>query len=105
MTEFDARREAAMLRTLRDLDDGHIQLWVRVRRFDPDTGERLPVPDVSDTHPDRMPAGALPDQPGDWWTQFAERGWSAPPPPGHNRWVVTDEGRRVLTEAGMRRQP
>lgn len=104
MTEFDARREVAMLRTLKDLSDGHIQLWADVVRYDPDTGEALAEPRVRHTNPDRAPAHGVPDGSGEWWVALAERGWIAPPPPGHNRWVVTDEGRRVLTEAGLRRR-
>lgn len=106
MTEFDARRESALLRTLGDIHEGHIQLWVSVKWFDPQTGEKLSEPVSSETLPDRAPCHGTPNPFGVWWTVLAERGWIRLPSAAeanHRRWVVTDEGRRVLDAAGIQR--
>lgn len=61
---FDERTEAAIRRTLKDLDDGHVTLWGGPHRVTPD----------------RVPAHPTPDAHGAWWLLFVERGWLAPHP-------------------------
>jgi hypothetical protein len=41
---FGPRAEEALRRTLKDIDDGHLTLWVRGRFFDEHTGARLDRP-------------------------------------------------------------
>lgn len=108
MTGFDARQEAAMLRTLQDLHDGHLQLWVSMRFYDEMTGEPLEPPIAGETRPDRAPDIGTPNPTGEWWAPFATRGWIRLPSAAeanHNRWIVTEEGRRVLAAAHQREVP
>lgn len=75
--EFTASQEAALLRTLRDIRDGHIILRVDANRYDPMTGELLPRDEIVSISPDRGPAAGVPDAFGDWWTLMMHRGWLA----------------------------
>lgn len=101
MPGFTARHEAAILRTLRDIADGHITLRVTIHRFDPHTGERLAEPELIETTSDRAPAGAYPRRGREpwegWWDLLAERGWIRLPTAREpDCWQVTDEGRQAL---------
>lgn len=93
-------QEAAVLRTLSDIADGHIGLYCTVRYYNSYTGARLTEPELVGTSPDRAPAAGFPGaREGRWWELLAGRGWIRPPgeldPP---RWQVTDEGRLALAE-------
>jgi hypothetical protein len=104
---MESRHEAAILRTLRDIECGHITLRCSVRYFDVRTGERLPSPVLERTASDRAPAVGFPQsgrEPWEcWWDLLAERGWIRLPTEREPAcWQVTDEGRRVLAEWGER---
>jgi hypothetical protein len=96
--------EAALLRTLRDIDDGHLSLWVRVRYFDAVTGQRLKTPVVAEVHPDRQPYPGVPDRRGEWWRALVERGWLELPPPGSfpMRYFVSDDGKHAFETGAAR---
>lgn len=93
--------DAAVARTLRDIDDGHIQLTFSVHRFDPVTGAQLPGP-VLDTSVDRAPAAGFPRVVGPWWEWLAGQGWivAEQQTTVWGRWLLTEEGRAVA--AGFR---
>lgn len=100
MAELTAWQRAAVLRTLRDIECGHITLRCSVRRFDPATGERLPERVLEWTTSDRAPAGGFPSSAlPDWWELLAEYGLIRLPEVGEpSCWQVTYEGRLALTE-------
>lgn len=102
--QFTPAQEAALLRTLRDISDGHIHMGAAVQRYDAQTGELLEWDIVTpDPAADRAPAAAIPNPTGDWWAPMLRRGWVS--------WVASGRGRcrlRVelpgidaLKEAGM----
>ncbi|GAA4932833.1 hypothetical protein HD597_000452 [Nonomuraea thailandensis] len=96
---FGPRAEEALRRTLRDIDEGHLTLWVRGRFFDEHTGARLDPPEI-EVLPDRQPQPGVPDPRGDWWMPMLERGWLELPAPGPSmRYLVTDAGNAVLSSA------
>lgn len=68
------REEAAYVRTLRDLEYGHITLTVSVDRYDPITGEPLSEPAPPDVASDRLPAAGTPNPGGAWWAPMLSRG-------------------------------
>lgn len=92
--------ETALRRTLRDIHQGHLGLWVLVHYFDPTTGRRLATPRVGRVTPDRQPCAGIPNRSGEWWTQMVDRGWLALPPEdsGQRQYLVTEEGRRVVAQ-------
>lgn len=102
MGTFTPAQEAAILRTLRDIECGHIILRCDMRQYDEYTGQRLPEPELVETTADRAPAGGFPrcgpQQWECWWDLLAERGWIRLPAEREpSCWQVTDAGRAVLT--------
>lgn len=91
---------AAIARTLRDINDGHIQLTFSVHRFDPHTGEPLPEP-VLETAADRAPAAGFPATDGPWWELLAAEGWIVADQVTTvwGWWTLTEPGRVVAGEA------
>jgi hypothetical protein len=75
--ELNASEERALLRTLRDICDGHLTLWAETAARDPHTGEEYPLPRIVHVTPDRTPAAGTPNADGDWWTVMLRRGWLA----------------------------
>ncbi|GIM88801.1 hypothetical protein [Paractinoplanes toevensis] len=63
-----------LYRTLRDIRDGHITLYVQVQRYDPTTGAAV-EPREMQTSPDRMPAGVDRRSDPRWWLRLAAEGW------------------------------
>ncbi|MGR6924312.1 hypothetical protein ACU635_59480 [[Actinomadura] parvosata] len=93
------RAEEALRRTLKDIDDGYLTLWVRGRFFDEHTGARRDPPEI-EVLPDRQPQPGVPDPRGAWWMLLLERGWLELSPPGPSmRYLLTDAGREVLSTA------
>lgn len=96
---FGPRAEEALRRTLKDIDDGHLSLWMHGRFYDEHTGARLDPPQI-EVRPDRQPQPGIPDARGAWWTPLIERGWLTMPPPGPSmRYLLTDAGRAALAPA------
>ncbi|MEV4083151.1 hypothetical protein AB0J43_23065 [Nonomuraea fuscirosea] len=94
---FGPRAEEALRRTLRDIADGRLTLWVRGRLYDEHIGARLDLPEIQ-VLPDRQPQPGVPDLPGDWWEPLTERGWLELPPPGPcMRYLPTDAAHAVLS--------
>jgi hypothetical protein len=90
-------REAAILRTLRDIECGHITLRCSVRRYDARSGEPLATPMLEWTMADRPPAAGFPRRRTPWWDLLAERGWIRPPVDREpSYWQMTAAGRQVL---------
>ena len=86
-------------RNLRDINDGHLSVWVTVDRFNPTTGALLPTPVLKAAHPDRAPATGTPNHAGQWWDRYADAGWiELPHRDGPQRYQITAAGRRVLTD-------
>ncbi|SDL36226.1 hypothetical protein [Nonomuraea jiangxiensis] len=93
------REEEALRRTLKDIDDRHLTLWVRGRFYDEHTGAPLDPPQIEGL-PDRQPQPGVPGPRGAWWTPLIERGWLELSPPGRSRrYLVTDAGRDALAHA------
>jgi hypothetical protein len=90
---------SALYRTLRDVADGHITLWVVIHRYDPHTGQPLEQQIVTGTYPNRHPG--LPDAGREWWLGFAAQGWLRLPEAHEAQvWHVTDAGRQWLADHG-----
>jgi hypothetical protein len=89
-----------LYRTLRDIRDGHITLYVHVARFDPFTGEPI-EPHEASTSPDRAPAGnTLKAMPG-WWRELSRLGWLRLPAANEpSVWMLTDGAQRALDDSG-----
>mgnify|MGYP001564614344 CR=1 FL=1 len=93
-------REAALLRTLRDIAHGHLNLWVDVRYFDEANGQPHAVPQVVGVSPDRAPAGALAGP--EWWSELVDAGWLRPPAAIEaQRYHPTDAAIHLLRESGL----
>lgn len=58
-----SRAELALIRTLSDIDDGHLSLWIKGRFFDPHSGDALHPPQI-EVIPDRQPYQGVPDPGG-----------------------------------------
>jgi hypothetical protein len=95
-----SRVELALLRTLSDIDDGHLILWISGRFFDPHTGDPLDPPQIR-VIPDRQPYRGVPDPGGAWWDALVQRGWLEMPVPGTTPmcYRVSQAGRDVLLAA------
>lgn len=105
MAALSERHEAAILRTLRDIEAGHITLRCLVIHYDTTTGERLPEPELVETEADRAPAAGYPRIASEpwwcWWDLLAERGWIRLPTEREpSCWQVTEEGRSALQAGG-----
>ncbi len=89
---------ADLYRTLRDIRDGHLTLYVTVARFDPTTGTPCPPREVSTT-PDRMPAGDRLKSVAAWWRLLAEEGWLRLPTAAEPQiWMLTDGAVSAIDE-------
>jgi hypothetical protein len=97
-------QEAALLRTLRDIADGHLFLWLKVAYFDDTDGHRLDQPQVRQVTPDREPYRGVPDRTGAWWTHLLDRGWLELPAPGSApmRYLVSPAGQTALESSSPR---
>lgn len=93
-------REAALLRTLRDIADGHLNLWVDIRYFDEANGQLHAVPQVVGVSPDRAPAGALAG--AEWWTELVDAGWlRLPDAVEAQRYYPSDAAIELIRESGL----
>jgi hypothetical protein len=92
--------ERALLRTLKDIDDGHLGLWLKLSHYHPESGKRLDPPVIAQITPDRQVEAAVPNRQGEWWNELVDRGWLQPPPPGagERRYLTTDAGHHEVTE-------
>ncbi|MEV4090354.1 hypothetical protein AB0J43_59810, partial [Nonomuraea fuscirosea] len=103
------RMERALIRTLSDIEDGHLSLWVNGRFFDPHTRRPLDPPQIR-VISDRQPYRGVPDPGGAWWDMLVQRGWLEMPAPGTTpmRYLVSQAGRDALAaarRAGWLRHP
>lgn len=74
MTDYTEAHESALLRALRDVNDGHLTLWVDPAQYDMTHGQLVPDGELR-IIPDRtLPAG-IPDPAGRWWLPLLRRGW------------------------------
>jgi hypothetical protein len=79
-------------KALRDMADGHLNLYASVEYFDRHTGEQLAEPRLQYVGHDRPD---MFDQ--DWWKPLLEAGLIALPPlGGGNRCTVTLDGHKEL---------
>ncbi len=92
---------SAYYRTLRDIREGHIGIYVDAQWYDPTTGQRLPEPVVHGGGPDRAPSVGIPDRGGAWWEPMIATGHLALVS-DHSRsyYIVTDAGLAWLREHG-----
>ena len=83
----------AVRRVLRDIDEGHINLYVEIERFDPQTGARHDPPRITTVAPDRAVSGTIPNARGAWWQPMLAAGWLE----------LDDRGRaaRLVSAAGL----
>lgn len=87
-------QEAALLRNLRDIGDGHLTLWINPDDYDLAEGPLAPQLRV---YPDRSPAIGTPA--GSWWELLVWQGWVAPHVvAGRPYYRITDAGRRAVNE-------
>ncbi|MER6514560.1 hypothetical protein ABT158_47645 [Nonomuraea sp. NPDC001636] len=95
-----SRADLALIRTLVDIDDGHLSLWISGRFFDQHTGRPLDPPQI-DVMPDRQPYHGVPDPDGAWWSTLVDRGWLEMPTPGTHpmRYRVSETGQAALQAA------
>ncbi|MEV4083147.1 hypothetical protein AB0J43_23045 [Nonomuraea fuscirosea] len=96
----DVRADRALIRTLSDIEDGHLSLWIKGRFFDPYTGAPLDPPEIT-VIPDRQPHPGVPGPSGAWWRALDERGWLEMPAPGMvpMRYLVSEAGQTALEAA------
>lgn len=78
-------------RQLRDMADGHLNLYATVRRYDPHTGQELDQPELLYVGHDRSD---IADQ--DWWKPLLADGLIALPAENSSRCTVTLEGHRKV---------
>ena len=91
------REQAAIRRTLRDIDEGHIGLYVTAKCFDPHTGAPIEPPEILQVDPDRMPARGIPDARGAWWEPLIKAGWLELDVRGRvHRLLLSEAGRAEL---------
>lgn len=90
----------ALIRTLADIDDGHLSLWIRGCFFDEHTGRPLDPPQI-EVVPDRQPYHGVPDPGGAWWSTLVDWGWLEMPVPGTYpmRYRVSETGQAALQAA------
>lgn len=89
-------------RTLRDIADGHITIYVALDRYDTATGEPLNPPVIRAVSTDRLPAAGIPDAYGHWWEPMVQRGHlelTEMDRYGRVFYRVSDAGRTHLAEA------
>jgi hypothetical protein len=75
---------------LRDMADGHLNLYASVRHYDETTGARLDQPELLYIGHDRPDIADA-----DWWKPLLAEGLIALPDAGGTRCVVTPEGHRA----------
>ncbi|MEV5819340.1 hypothetical protein AB0L22_09205 [Micromonospora haikouensis] len=78
-------------RQLRDMADGHLNLYATVRNFDPTTGNQVDPPELLHVGHDR-PDIADPD----WWRPLLAAGLIALPVDGSARCAVTLDGHKAV---------
>lgn len=75
-------------RTLRDIHDGHLTLYVQTARYNPATGQPVEPHEIRTTS-DRAPA--IPSPCDDWWRHLAADGWLRLPREDEPQiWRLTD---------------
>lgn len=77
---------------LRDMADGHLNLYVSVFHYDPTTGVKLNPPVVEYISHDRSDVTGR-----DWWKLLLADGLIALPAAGTRRCSVTLKGHRAIT--------
>lgn len=86
-----------LYRVLRDIRDGHLNLWVTVARFDVSTGAAVPPTEI-ETSPDRTPSAAAGNG-VHWWRVLAEQGWiRLPDLYEHSVWQLTEKALAAILE-------
>lgn len=98
LSPSEARADAALLRTLRDIHVGRLSLQVRVRYSDLGSGRPLDPPEVLEVRPSGLPYPGVPDCQGEWWRALIERGWLRLPARNASpqKYLVSDAGKGAL---------
>ncbi|MEV0169101.1 hypothetical protein [Nonomuraea fuscirosea] len=91
--------ERALIRTLSDIEDGHLSLWVNGRFFDPHTGRPLDPPKIR-VISDRQPYRGVPDPGGPWWDMLVQRDWLEMPRPRHDTHALSRQSGRPRRPCG-----